>query len=62
MQDNLIWDGRVMTTKKNLKMVNFRLEPDLIEQLNKIKNKSELIRKAVKEKLEENSTKKLINN
>ena len=45
------WDGRIIKTRRNFKSVTFRSEPELASQLRKIKNKSEFIRDAVKEKL-----------
>lgn len=49
--DSFIWDGRIVVSKKPLDVVMFRLEPELIEKLKKVENRSKLIRDAVKEKL-----------
>ena len=49
--DSFIWDGRIVVSKKPLDVVMFRLEPELIEELKKVENRSKLIRDAVKEKL-----------
>lgn len=40
-----------MASKKSLRLVNFRVEPEIEEKLNKLENKSEFIRKAVKKEL-----------
>ena len=45
------WTGQIMCNKKRNRIVNFRAEPDLVEQLQKVENKSKLIREAVREKL-----------
>jgi len=50
-EGSFVWDGRIAVTKRPLDVVMFRLEPELIEELNKVENKSKLIRDAVKEKL-----------
>jgi hypothetical protein len=47
------WTGRIMCNKKRNELINFRAEPELVERLRKMENKSEFIRKAVKEKLSE---------
>ena len=47
-----IWDGKIMFSKRNLRLINFRLEPELIKQLDHFNNKSAFIRQAIKEKLD----------
>lgn len=46
------WTGRIMCNKKRYELINFRADPKLVEQLNKMENKSKFIREAVREKLE----------
>lgn len=45
------WSGRIICNKKRSRNINFRVEPELFKKLEKIENKSELIREAIKEKL-----------
>ena len=45
------WSGRIICDKKRSMNINFRVEPELFKKLEKIENKSELIREAIKEKL-----------
>ena len=53
METNLeVWDGRIRANKKRLELVWFRLEPSYIHKLNKIENKSEFMRSAIKERLD----------
>jgi len=45
------WTGRIMCNKKRSRNINLRIEPELIDILKKMENRSEFIRKAIKEKL-----------
>lgn len=47
-----------MASKKSLRLINFRIEPEIIEKLNNLENKSEFIREAVKKELKIKNLKK----
>jgi uncharacterized protein YxjI len=46
------WTGRIMHNKKRMEVINFRADYELALALRKLDNKSDIIREAVREKLQ----------